>query len=134
MNKKTWYILWAVLYAACMGLSCVPEPEGVAAGLLVTAALLFFLPPAVLLYRAIPREQWGTVRLIRNLSIASLGMTFLVLILNLLSVGFSDELGMVLHAALIVVSVPMVCMQSWIISLFLWACLLMVTLKYRKKK
>ena len=122
------------MYAACTGLSCVPEPEGVTAGLLVTAALLFFLPPAMLLYRAIPREQWGTVRLIRYLSIVSLGLTFLLLILNLLSVGFSDTVGTVLHAALIMVSTPMVCMQSWFISLFLWAVLLMVTLKYRKKK
>ena len=134
MSKKTWYILWAALYAACTGLSCVPDPEGVVSGLLVTAALLFFLPPAVLLYRAIPREQWGTVRLIRYLSIASLGLTFLLLILNLLSVGFSDTVGTVLHAVLIMVSTPMVCMQSWVVSLFLWAVLLMVTLKYRKKK
>ena len=134
MSKKTWYILWAALYAACTGLSCVPDPEGVTAGLMVTAALLFFLPPAVLLYRAIPREQWGTVRLIRYLSIASLGLTFLLLILNLLSVGFSDTAGIVLHAVLIMVSTPMVCMQSLAVSLFLWAVLLMVTLKYRKKK
>ncbi len=134
MSKKTWYILWAALYAVCTGLSCVPDPEGVVSGLLVTAALLFFLPPAALLYRAIPREQWGTVRLIRYLSIASLALTFLLLILNLMSVGFSDKVGVVLHAVLIMVSTPMVCMQSWFVSLFLWALLLMVTLKYRKKK
>jgi len=134
MNKKKWYIAWGVLYAACTGLSCIQEPQGVVAGLAVTASLLFFLPPAVLLYRAIPREQWGTVRLIRNLSIASLALTLGMLILNLMSVGFSDQLGLFLHGVLILVSVPMVCMQSWIVSLFLWAVLLMVTLKYRKKK
>ena len=134
MNKKKWYIAWGVLYALCTGLSCIPEPEGVTAGLAVTAALLFFVPPTMLLYRAIPREQWGTVRLIRILSILSLLLTFVVLILNLLSVGLPDSLGLVLHGVLVLVSVPMVCMQSWIVSLFLWAVLLMVTLKYRKKK
>ena len=134
MNKKHWYIAWGVLYAVCTGLSCITEPQGVVAGLAVTAALLFFLPPAVLLYRAIPREQWGTVRLIRNLSIGSLALTFLLLILNVMSVMLSDQLGLFLHAVLVLVSVPMVCMQSWIVSLFLWAVLLMVTLKYRKKK
>ncbi len=134
MNKKRWYIAWAVLYGVCTGLSCISDPEGVVAGLAVTAALLFFLPPAVLLYQAIPREQWETVRLIRNLSIVSLVLTLGMLILNLMSVGLSDTLGLVLHAVLILVSVPMVCMQAWIVSLFLWACLLMVTLKYRKKK
>ena len=134
MNKKNWYILWGLLYAVCTGLSCVPNPEETVAGLAVTVALLFFMPPAVLLYRAIPRQQWGTVRLIRILSIASILLTFVVLVLNLLSVGLSDTMGLVLHAVLILVSVPMVCMQSWVVSLFLWAVLLMVTLKYRKMK
>ena len=134
MNKKKWYIAWGVLYAVCTGLSCIPEPQGVVAGLAVTAALLFFLPPAVLLYRAVPREQWAVVKLIRILSIASLSLTFVVLILNFASVGLSDALGLFLHGALILVSVPMICMQSWVVSLFLWAVLLMVTLKYRKKK
>ena len=134
MNKKNWYILWGLLYAACTGLSCISDPEASVVGLAVTVALLFFVPPAVLLYRAIPRQQWGTVRLIRILSIASILLTFALLILNLLSVGLSDTMGLVLHAVLILVSVPMVCMQSWVVSLFLWAVLLMVTLKYRKMK
>ena len=134
MNKKQWYIVWGVLYAVCAVLSAIGESLDVPVGLAVTAALLFFLPPAVLLYRAIPRERWGTVRLIRNLSAASLFLTAVVLILNFLSVGSAEAVGDVLYAVLILVSVPMVCMQSWIASLFLWAVLLMVTLKYRKKK
>lgn len=134
MNKKQWYIAWGVLYAVCAALSAIGESLNVPVGLSVTAALLFFLPPAVLLGKAIPREQWGTVRLIRNFSIVSLGMTFLALILNLLSVSSSKTVGDALQAVLILVSVPMVCMQAWVVSLFLWAVLLMVTLKYRKKK
>ena len=134
MNKKKWYIVWAVLYGICAGLSCISEPEGVTAGLAVTMALLFFLPPAMLLYWAIPRERWETVRSIRILSIVSLAGTFVLLILNFVSVGFSDTVGLVLYAVLILVSVPMVSMQAWIVSLFLWAVLLMVTLKYRKKR
>ena len=134
MNKKKWYLIWGILYAVCTGLSCITEPEGVTAGLAVTMALLFFVPPAVLLYWAIPGERWETVRLIRNLSIVSLAGTFVLLILNFMSVGLSDTLGLILYAVLILVSVPMVCMQAWIASLFLWAVFLMVTLKYRKKK
>ena len=134
MKKKYWYIAWGALYFICVGLSCVTDPQDLVAVLSVTAALLFFLPPMMLLYWAIPRERWGTVKLIRILSIASLSLTFVALILNFASVGLSDSLGIFLHAVLILVSVPMVCMQSWIVSLFLWAILMMVTLKYRKKK
>ena len=134
LNKYILLAIWAGMFILCAVLGYLPPQEGANKWLLVIIALLFFLPPAVLLYRAIPREQWGTVRLIRYLSIASLGLTFLLLILNLLSVGFSDTVGTVLYAALIMVSTPMVCMQSWVVSLLLWAVLLMVTLKHRKKK
>ena len=134
MNRKNLYITWGVLYGICAALSFIHEPQGVLAGLMVTLSLLFFLPPAILLYRAIPREQWGTVRVIRNLSVASLGLTLTVLVLNFLSLGASDAAGYVLYGLLILVSCPMVCAQAWVVSLFLWACLLMVTLKYRKKR
>lgn len=134
MNKKKLYIAWAVLYGICAVLGFIHEPEGVLAGVMVTLSLLFFLPPAILLYRAIPREQWGTVRAVRNLSIASLALTLVMLVLNFLSLGASDAAGYVLYGLLIIVSSPMVCGQAWVVSLFLWACLLMVSLKYRKKK
>ena len=133
MNKTKWYIAWGVLYAVCAGLSFISQPEGVLAGLMVVLSLLFFLPPVMLLHWAIPREKWGTVRLVRNLSMASLGLTLVVLVLNFLSVGASAAVGDVLHVLLVLVSAPMICIQAWIVSLFLWACLLMVTLKYRKR-
>ncbi len=132
MKKQSLYSAWALLYALCAVLSLIPSPQGVMAGLMVTASLLFFVPPAMLLYWAIPRERWGTVRLIRNLSIASLSLTLVVLIVNFLSYGASVTAGNVLYVLLIFVSVPMVCVQAWVVSLFLWACLLMVCLKYGK--
>lgn len=134
MKRKNLYIAWAVLYVICAALGFIHEPEGVLAGVMVTLSLLFFLPPAILLYRAIPREQWGTVRVVRNLSIASLALTLVMLVLNFLSLGASDAAGYVLYGLLILVSSPMVCAQAWVVSLFLWACLLMVSLKYLKKK
>ena len=134
MKRKNLYITWGVLYGICAALGFIHEPEGVLAGLMVTLSLLFFLPPAMLLYRAIPREQWGTVRVVRNLSIVSLVLTLIMLVLNFLSLGASDAVGLVMHGMLILVSSPMVCGQAWVVSLFLWACLLMVSLKYLKKK
>ncbi len=133
MHTKKWYLSWAALYFICAGLGCIPEPSGVLAGFMVVLSLLFFVPPAALLYWAIPREKWAAVRLIRYLSLGSLTLTLVLLVLNFLSAGLSDTAGTVLYALLVLVSSPMVCGQAWVISLFLWACILMVTLKYRKK-
>ena len=134
MKKRNYYIAWGVLFVITAALGFITKPEGVLAGLMVTVSLLFFLPPALLLRHAIPRKQWGTVRVVRNLSIASLSLTLVTLVINFLSVGASDAAGIVLFGLLAIVSAPMVCGQVWVISLFLWACLLMVCLKYRKEK
>lgn len=128
------YYSWAMLYIACAALAFIPEPPAWLKVIMVVLSLAFFVPPALLLYRAIPRQQWGTVRLIRNLSILSLSATLVVLVLNVLSVGSAEIVGDVLNGLLNIVSAPMVCGRVWFVSLFLWACLLMVTLKYRKKK
>lgn len=134
MKKRSLYIAWGVLYSICAGLGFIPEPEGVLTGLMVTLSLLFFVPPAMLLYHAVSREQYGTIRLIRDLSLASLGATLVTLVVNFLSVGASEAAGDVLYGLLILVSAPMICSRLWVLSLFLWACLLMVCLKYAKKK
>ena len=134
MKQKKWYAAWCVLYCVCVGLGFVPQPEGVLAGFMVLMALAFFLPPVMLLRWAIPREKWGTVRLIRKLSVISLAATLLALMLNFLTIGAARVWGDIINAVLVLVSAPMVCIQAWVVSLFLWACLLMVTLKYRKMK
>ena len=132
-NKKL-SIAWAVLYGFCAAFGFIPTPDGVLMALMVTLSLAFFVPPAMLLYRAVPREDWQTIRRIRNLSILSLGSTMTMLILNFLSVGASAAVGNVLYWLLILVSAPMVCGQFWAVSLFLWACLLMVSIALLKKR
>lgn len=127
------YWAWGILYAVCAALGFIPQPEGPLAGLLVLLAVVFFLPPALLLYRAMPREDVKTVRLIRNLSAASLIATLVALVVNFLSVSASAVAGAVLYGLLIVVSAPMVCGQSWLIGLFGWALLLTVSRRYLKK-
>ena len=138
MTQKNLYIAWGVLYALCAALGFVPEPQGALYGLLFMLSLAFFIPPAVLLYRAIPREDLATVRLIRTLSMASLITTLIVLVLNLLSVGGTREVGRLAYYLLIVVSSPMICNQVWFPSLFLWACLMVVSWqqlrKHKKRK
>ena len=130
MNKKLLFALWGVLFVLCAGLGFIPEPQDFLKVLMTALAVLFFLPPALLLYRG-DRE---TAQLIRNPSVLSLGITLVTLILNFVLAVSSEKLGNVLHYILAVVSAPMICSGYWVLSLFLWACLLMVSLKKCRKK
>ena len=130
MNKKTLFVLWGVFFLLCAGLGFIPEPKGAGKMLMTALSVLFFLPPAWLLWQA-DRE---TAQLIRNLSLLSLGVTVVTLILNFVLAVSSEFLGNVLHYILVIVSAPMICSGYWVLSLFLWACLLMVSLKKCRKK
>ena len=126
MNNRKLFVLWGVLFVLCAGLGFL---EASALGLI--AALLFFVPPAVLLYCS--GEDRHTLLLIRNLSALSLGLTLAFLILNLLTAFASEMLGNFVHYILVIVSSPMICSGHWAMSMFLWACLLMMSLKLLKK-
>lgn len=130
MNKKTLFVLWGILFVLCAGLGFIPAPAGALKGLMTALSVLFFLPPALLLWKA-DRE---TGLLIRNLSMLSLGVTMVTLILNFVMAVSSEFLGNVLHYILVIVSAPMICSGYWVLSLFLWASLLMVSLKKTGKK
>ena len=94
------------------------------------AAVLFFVPPAVLLYRG-GRE---TVNLVCCLAAASLAATLVLLVGNVLSVGASEAVGTALHYLLVIVSAPMVASGYWALSLFLWACLLVAGLRKLRRR
>ena len=126
MNKKVLFILWGILFILCAGLGFLPESNG----WMTALSVLFFLPPAVLLYQ----KQRNAVLLVRNLSALSLGLTVVVLSLNFMLAVSSETLGNILHYILVIVSAPMVCSGYWVLSLFLWACLLMGSLGILKKK
>lgn len=130
MNKKMLFTFWGVLFILCAGLGFIPAPTGAGKGLMTALSVLFFLPPVLLLWKA-DRE---TSLLIRNLSMLSLGVTLVTLILNFVLAVSSEFLGNVLHYVLVIVSAPMICSGYWVLSLFLWASLLMVSLKKTGKK
>ena len=134
MNKKTVFVLWGVLFLITAGLGFVPEAEGVLRGVMTGLSLLFFLPPALLLRQSEQKKDRDTVRLVRNLSALSVGLTLVTLILNFVLAVSSETLGTVLHYVLAVISAPMICSGYWVLSLFLWACLLMGSLKILRKK
>ena len=132
-NNTPYYIAWAVLYAACAALSFIPEPAGALKGLMLMLSLAFFVPPAILLCRAATLKDRRTFLRIGAVSAASLVLTLVMLLINFLSFEASDAAGIVLNALLILVSVPMVCSGAWVLSLFLWACLLVASWKQLKR-
>lgn len=143
MSKKMWFLLWGGLFVLCAALGFLPEPvcapteDGGVCWLRVVMTILsvvFFLPPAVLLHKAGKEKNVPIQQLIRNLSALSLGLTLVMLILNFWSALGTEILGSVLHYVLVVVSTPMICSGQWALSLFLWACLLMVSLRQLRRK
>lgn len=133
MNQKILSALWGGLFIVCAGLGFIPEPEGSLQILLTVLSLLFFLPPALLLYRAVRKQDKASIQLIRNLAGLSLVLTVVLLILNFLTVFTSEILGQILHYVLTIVSCPMICSGHWVMSLFFWACLLTASQKQLKK-
>ena len=130
MQNKLLFPLWGVLFIICAGLGFIPESSWA----LTAAAVLFFVPPAMILYRSGKQGQSGPVKLVCWLSALSLVLTLVLLIANVLSVTASEAAGTALYRLLVIVSAPMVCSGYWALSLFLWACLLVAGLRLLRKK
>ncbi len=129
MKKTHLYTLWGGLFIVCAGLGFIPSPSGSLQTILKILSLVFFVPPALLLYQAKKQGDAAGRKLIRNLSALSLLLTLLLLTANILSAGASEHWGSLLHSMLVIVSTPMICSGQWALSLFCWACVLMDSLK-----
>ena len=127
MKNRFLYALWGALFILCGGLGFIPEPAGALSVLLTGLSILFFLPPAVLVWKGRREKDRQTLLLVRNLSIVSLSLSAVLIIANFLTVFRSELLGDILHGVLVVVSSPMICSGHWAMSLFFWARLLIAS-------
>ena len=132
MKKPTLYYIWIGLAALCALLGLIPTPSAPLAVVMTLLSIAFFVPPAWLLADAYKTGCEKTVTLLRRISLISLGATLLLFIINILSVTGSEALGDVMYVLLALVSVPMVCSGHYVLSLFLWACLLICALPKKK--
>ena len=132
MRNKTLYLIWGGLFIFCGLLGFIPEPAGLVKALMVLSSVVFFVPGGLLLYSGKKEGDFRTIGIVRNLSLISLGVTLLLLVLNFLSGHASNAVGDFLYGLLVFLSSPMICSQYWFLSLFLWACLLMGSLKKLK--
>ena len=134
MTKKKLYIFWGGMFVICAALGFIPAPKGAAYWSMFLFSLIFFVPPTILLYKAIKGSDRKELRRIRTISLISLGLTLLALMLNFLSVDATAAAGTAVYYILIVVSSPMICGQIWVVSLFLWGCLLTASWQNLRKK
>ena len=133
LSYKMLYIAWAILFALTAMLGFLfPNAEGAPAriALLVTAAV-FFLPPWLILRKSRKEEKRFHRWLVGFLSMASIVLTVVLLVLNLMSPLWGESVGIGLNAALVIVSTPMVCSNFYVLPIFLWGALLMAA--FQKK-
>ena len=132
MNKKNiLYLVWAVLYCVCVGLGFLQNPTAGEKIFLLALSIGFFVPPFWLYFLARKENSRKTLLVLRLCIIGILALTLIFLILTFLSVNFSQQAGFVIGVLLTMFSAPMICSRVWVVPLFLWAVLLMLTLQKR---
>ncbi len=135
MSKKGKLALaWSGLYVICTIFGFIETNNGLLQAIFALFSIGFFLPPSILLYEAVSAKDRKTVRCIRYICVTSLVLTMLTFVGNLLTLPASEAVGNRMYGLLVVLSTPMVSSQLWVMSLFLWACLLMGTFFKKNKK
>ena len=119
MYNTVLFALWGALSALCAGLGFVAAPGATLRLLMILLSVAMFIPPFLLNKKGNRRTRL----LVRNLSLAWLIATAILLPCNFLSVMASETLGNFLHGLLTILSSPLVCSDSWALTIFLWACL-----------
>ena len=127
MKKTILYIIWLCMAILCIGLGTLEAEEPVLQISLAAIGIMFFAPPAILVYDALESRDRKEVLRLRLISILSLSLTVLNLIAFFLTAAVGAKSADFLYDLLIALSCPMICCQYWFISLFLWGGLLSAT-------
>ena len=127
------YCVWLCLYILCVGLGTVEEVAGIGKVLFILTGLIFFLPGIYLLHLGKQEQNKKMILRVRIVAICSLALTMIVLSANVIAVSADASVGRNLYEMLNLVSAPMFCIQYWIVSIFLWACLLSASLMKTKQ-
>ena len=131
-NKYMLAALWVGMFILCCVLGFLPSQEGANRWLLAIFAVLFFLPPALLVYGLWRIRDKAWLRILRIIAIAVVASTVALLLMNMFSITLlmllpmqaALAVGDVLYYLLLVVSTPMVCGQYWGIGMIGWAALM----------
>ena len=124
MKKTLLYIIWGCMAVLCIGLGTLETAELLIQIPLMVLAVMFFVPGGILLYDAVTEKDRKEILRIRWISAISLSLTAVAIIAFTLTAAVGAAAADVLYDILLIVSCPMICAQQWLVSLFLWACLL----------
>ncbi len=126
MKQKLIYLLWLFLYIICAGLGTLEEEILLLQLFQGLFAALFYVPPALLVVEGLKKRKY--LIQLRVLSILSLVLTLGFMIAQIASAAYGSEAaGTTLNQLYILVAAPMHCLPYGFISIFLWACLLVLT-------
>ena len=123
MKEKVLSFSWLGMYILCAGLGTITQRSVFGSVILTILSLVFFIPPAILLYQGLTSQNHKILFRIRMISLASLSLTLCLIILHILTVFANETIGKFLNDLLIVISAPMFCCAWQWVSLFLCACL-----------
>ena len=119
---------WGVLYILCAALGFMENPTGALKFALILLSVLCFVPGGMLLGEGYRKECRKTVLAVRWVCVISLVLTVVFLVVFFLCAAFAAETTVnAVFTLLSLVSTPMMCAQYWVLSLFLWGCLLSAT-------
>ena len=129
ITEKQLNIAWLCLGVICAGLGFFRGAEGFGKILLVATSVIFFIPGFYLLWLGYKTKNARIIRRIRMLSLFSILATIVLFIALVASIFGPLWLGDIIYILFVVCSTPMLCAQYWVLSLFLWSCLLVLSFK-----
>ena len=132
-KKKVLYIVWAMLYCACFALGFAKVSSQGEKFVLMAISCLFFLPPFWLFFLAKKENHHKTIKILRWISISVIVLTPILIIANILSVYGSRLLGRILFVLLAMLTTPLAASQTWALSIFFWAVLMILTLQEKRR-
>ena len=132
LDKYMLAAIWIGMFILCAVLGFLPPQTGGNKWLLAILAILFFLPPALLVYLGWTQKDGKLLKILQRISVIVVSSTVTILVINLLSVALilvmpekaALMVGDILYYLLIIVSTPMICGQFWGIGLIGWVVLL----------
>ena len=115
------------MFVLCAWLGSAQTASPMAKVALTLIAILFFVPPALLLYNGIQGKNRKLILWIRGICLGCLILTPLFFCLFLVSIN-APGLSYLFFLLLNIFSAPLFCGKSvWLLILFLWAALLFAT-------
>ena len=118
------YGVWIVFYIVAVLLSLLNEPNL----WIRICSVLFFVPGMVLAFWAAKEKDRKQIKRLRIICITSLVLTTVMLVVSFLTVNAAPQTTRIINSIFIIVSEPLWISPSWVLSMFLWACILMITI------